>query len=251
MSVSNNQMLSSCFRMRVLKGFLVVLFALAVVSCLPEQEIRLYSASFFFADSASGWKGDFADYPVDSSGYHLQVGLDTLPYNLNADSTKKAIRISGINRSDDLFMFIKRKVSGLRKNTTYEILFNVRLASNAPVGAVGIGGGPGESVYVKVGATTHEPKKELDDADIYRLNINKGNQSEGGENMIVIGHVGVAATTPQKYALIVRNNNSSNSVYATTDDRGDLWLIVGTESGFEGETTLYYTQIDVLFNQVD
>jgi len=69
--------------------------------------------------------------------------------------------------------------------------------------------------------------------------------------MIVIGHVGVAATTPQKYALIVRNNNSSNSVYATTDDRGDLWLIVGTESGFEGETTLYYTQIDVLFNQVD
>lgn len=240
--------------MRVFKGFLVALFALLVVSCLPEQEVRIYSASYFFTDSVSasvaGWTGDFADYPVDSTGYHLYVELDTLPFSINSDSTKKGLRISGVNGSDDLFMFIKKKVSGLRKNTTYEILFNVRFASNAPAGAVGIGGGPGESVYVKVGASTVEPEKKLVD-DYYQLNIDKGNQAEGGENMIVIGHIAVAVTTPQKYALIVRNNNASNGVYATTDDRGELWLIVGTDSGFEGQTTLYYTQVDVLFNQVD
>lgn len=237
--------------MRVLKFFLVLLVGIAVISCAPEQEVRLFSASFIFKDSASGWEGDFADYPIDSTGYHLQTGLDILPYNINTDSTKKAIRISGINGSDDLFMFIKRKVAGLSKNTTYEVLFNVRLASNAPVGEVGIGGGPGENVFVKVGATTHEPEKEPDDEGIYRLNIDKGNQSAGGEDMIVIGHIGVAVTTPQKYALIVRNNNTNSGIYATTNDRGELWLMVGTESGFEGETTLYYTQIDVLFNQVD
>lgn len=235
--------------MRVLKGFLVLLFALVVVSCLPDQEVRIYSVSYIFTDSASGWEGDFADYPVDSTGYHLQVGLDILPYNLNADSTKKAIRTSGINASDDLFMFIKKKISGLRENSTYEILFNVRLASNAPTGQVGEET-PGESVYVKVGASTHEPEKEIVE-DYYHLNIDKGDQSEGGENMIVIGHIGVAATTPQKYALIVKNNNSSNGVYATTDDRGELWLIVGTDSDYPEQTTLYYTQIDVLFNQVD
>lgn len=240
--------------MRVLKGFLVVLFAWVVVSCLPEQEVRLYSVSYFFTDSASavlaGWTGDFADYPVDSEGYHLQVGIDSLPLSVNADSTKKGLRISGVNGSDDLFMFIKRKVAGLRKNTTYEVLFNVRLASNSPIGAVGVGGGPGESVYLKAGASTIEPEKEIID-EYYRLNIDKGNQSESGENMIVIGNVAVAVTTPQKYALIVKSNNSNSSVYATTDDRGELWLIVGTDSGFEGQTTLYYTQIDVLFNQVD
>jgi hypothetical protein len=236
--------------MRVFKGFLVVLFALAVVSCLPDQEVRIYSVSYIFTDSASGWTGDFADYPVDSAGYHLQVGLDTLPYSINADSTKKAIRISGINGSDDLFMFIKRKVSGLRRNTTYELLFNVRLASNAPTGETDTDVAPGESVYVKVGASTNEPEKELVDDNYYRLNLDKGNLAEGGENMVVVGHVGVAATT-ENYALIVRNNSTANSVYATTNDRGELWLIIGTDSGFEGQTTLYYTQVDVLFNQVD
>lgn len=235
--------------MRMLKGFLVVLFAGLAVSCLPEQEVRIYSVSYLFKDSTSGWEGDFADYPADSAGFHLQMGLDALPYNLNPDSTKKAIRISGINGSDDLFMFIKRKVSGLRSNTTYELLFNVRLASNAPTSVAGIGGAPGESVYLKVGASAIEPVRTLE-GDYYRLNIDKGNQAEGGENMVVIGHIGVAPTT-DKYTPIVRNNSSANGVYATTDNAGELWLIVGTDSGFEGQTTLYYTQVDVLFNQVD
>lgn len=235
--------------MRVFNGFLIVLFAGLVFSCFPDQEVRIYSVSYIFKDSASGWEGDFADYPADSAGYHLQAGLDTLPYNLNPDSTKKAIRISGINGSDDLFMFIKRKVSGLRRNTTYQLLFNVRLASNAPTNAVGIGGAPGESVFIKVGASAVGPERTLV-GEFYRLNIDKGNQAEGGENMVVIGHIGVAPTT-NKYTLIVRNNGSANSVYATTDDAGELWLIVGTDSGFEGQTTLYYTQVDVLFNQAD
>jgi hypothetical protein len=247
--VSNRQIFEFLIRMRVLKGFLVVLFAIAVISCQPEQEVKIYSVSYFFKDSLSGWEGDFADYPVDSAGYHLKAGLEDLAYNLNTDSTKKAIRISGIDSSADLFMFIKRKVSGLRKNTTYEILFNVRLASDAPTGEVVGVGVPGESVYLKVGATVVEPENEIVN-DFYRLNIDKGNHSEDGEDMIKIGHIGVAPTT-KTYTLIVRNNNSNNGMYATTNDAGELWLIVGTDSGFEGETTLYYTQIDVLFNQVD
>lgn len=235
--------------MRVLKGFAVILFAWAIVSCLPEQEIKIYSASFFFNDSTSGWDGDFTDYPVDSAGYHLQFGLEPLSYDVNPDSTKSALRISGINNNEDLFMFIKRKVSGLRKNTTYELLFNVRLASNARTGTSDTGDAPGENVYMKVGGSAIEPERVLVE-DSYQLNIDKGDQSTGGENMVTIGHVGVALTT-EKYALIVRNNNSNNAVYVTTNSAGELWLIVGTDSGFKGETTLYYTQIDVLLNQVN
>jgi hypothetical protein len=32
---------------------------------------------------------------------------------------------------------------------------------------------------------------------------------------------------------------------ASTDADGNLWLIAGTDSGFEGLTTVYFTQIDV------
>ncbi len=147
-------------------------------------------------------------------------------------------------------MFVKRKLSGLRPNATYELLFNVQLASDAPTNAVGAGGAPGESVYLKVGATIEEPKKELDVDNMLRMNIDKGNQSEDGEDMIVIGHIGVAPTTTQ-FTSITRNNNSTSSFIATTDPNGELWLIVGTDSGFEGSTTVYYMKIDVLFNQLD
>lgn len=235
--------------MRLLAGFLVVFVLMISASCSKEQDTKVYTFTFSFRDSLSGWEGDFADYPEDSSTYHLKASHDTLPFNINADSTRKAIRLSGINRSDDLFMFIKRKISGLRKNTPYEVLMNVKLASNVPTNAAGAGGAPGESVYVKVGASTVEPVRELV-SGYYQMNIDKGNQSEGGENMVVVGHVGVADKTTN-YTIISRFNNSTNPVYATSNELGELWLIVGTDSGYEGLTKLYYTQVDVYLNATD
>jgi hypothetical protein len=114
---------------------------------------------------------------------------------------------------------------------------------------VGVGGAPGESVYVKAGATKEEPKKVLTDG-MYRMNIDKGNQATAGADMMVIGNIGVAATTTQ-FTYISRNNNSSTGFIAETNDSGELWLIVGTDSGFEGKTILYYSQIDILFNRLD
>ncbi len=231
--------------------FAVVGFMIVMGACsMPEQEITVFSISYLFKDSDEGWKGDFADYPEgDSINYELFFKHDTLPENLNANATIKGLHISGNNGSDDLFMFIKKKISGLRPNTTYNLLFNVKFASDAPTEAVGVGGAPGESVYLKAGATLVEPMKELE-TGMYRMNIDKGNQAEDGPDMINIGNIGVSATTTE-FTVITRNNNSSNSFVITTDALGEIWLIVGTDSGFEGTTTLYYTQIDVLFNEVD
>lgn len=230
---------------------MVLLFPLVSCDLSADQQMKVFSFSFDFSTADQGWTGDFADYPDgDSIGYELLFKHDTLPTNLNQNKTKSALLISGNNGSDDLFMFVKRKLSGLRPNATYELLFNVQLASDAPTNSVGIGGAPGESVYLKVGATIEEPNKELDVDNMLRMNIDKGNQSEDGEDMIVIGHIGVAPTTSQ-FTSITRNNNSTSSFIATTDGNGELWLIVGTDSGFEGATTLYYMKIDVLFNQLD
>ncbi len=234
--------------MRIFKGLFVLLFAVTVFSCLPDQEVRIYSISYFFVDSTSGWTHGFANYPLDSSGYHLNFKHELLPYKINPDSTRKSLRISGINHNDGLFMFVKKKVTGLRKNTTYQILLNVRFASNAPTGEVD-GESPGESVYVKMGASIFEPDTELING-YYRLNLDKGELAESGEDMIVIGNVGIAATTTL-YTLATRSNSSNNSVFATTNDQGELWLIVGTDSDYEGETKLYYTQVDALFNQAN
>ena len=99
----------------------------------------------------------------------------------------RAIYISGNNHSDDLFMFFQQQLMGLRPNTAYQMQFEIELASNTPEGLMGIGGSPGESVYIKAGAAGHEPELITDEIGWLRLNIDKGNQESEGENMINLG----------------------------------------------------------------
>jgi hypothetical protein len=230
------------------KGIFLILLC-AACNLSSNDFYSVFSVAFNFSDDPMGWTGDFADYPQgDSVLYELLFKHDTLPENLNNTGNRKALVLAGNNYSDDLFMFIKRKIAGLKPNTRYAILFNIQLASNAPTGAAGIGGAPGESVFLKAGMTTVEPAKVPEDG-FYRMNIDKGNQAEGGADMVTLGHIGVAANTTQ-YTVIFRNNSSVNPFIFQTNATGEAWIVVGTDSGFEGKTKLYYMGVEVLFNEL-
>ena len=143
-----------------------------------EQEAVEASFSFTFEDGAEGWIAGFADYPVDfdPSIYELDSGHRPLPDGLEGHG----LYIQGHNRSDDLFMFFKRQVGGLEPDAEYSAVLSLDLATNVAEGLVGIGGSPGESVFVKAGASTVEPVTPEDDAGYFRMNIDKGNQSNRG-----------------------------------------------------------------------
>lgn len=218
-----------------------VLLSFAGCESGPEKHNLLINSYFFdFDDGLLGWEGDFSDYPVgDSAAYGLCFRHDALPANLG---DRSGMMLSGTNYSDDLFMFVKKKITGLTPSREYQIGFQLKFASNAPTGAIGIGGSPGESVYLKAGAATIEPMKIAKNG-YYQMNIDKGNQLSGGKNMVLVGNI--ASTAPsQEYSLVERNNGASFT--ATTNANGELWFIVGTDSGFEGNTTLYYTEISVV-----
>ncbi len=229
---------------------IILMIVSAACSLRDETYTTVFWISFPFSEDPMGWTGDFADYPDgDSVFYELMFKHDTLPLNLNATGNRKALLLSGNNHSDDLFMFIKRKIDGLKPNTRYHILFNIQMASNAPTGAVGIGGPPGEGVVIKAGMTLPEPVKILDSTGYFRMNIDKGNQQEGGADMMTLGHIGVAPNTTQ-YTVIYRNNSYANPFTLQTDASGEAWVIIGTDSGFEGKTTVYFLAIDIFFNEL-
>jgi len=231
-----------------MKKLLYVLILISIGGCASDESsgFLISSDAYDFSTGLLEWTGDFADYPTgpeDSTFYELQFEHTNRPSNLG--SAQKAILLSGNNHSDDLFMFVKKKVTGLRPNTEYVLVFDVELASNAEKNAVGVGGSPGEGVYVKAGASSIEPKKVID-GNFYRMNIDKGNQSYGGKDMIVIGNIAVDS---QEYSLITRSNADQYSQFVVkSNNLGELWLIVGTDSGFEGVTTLYYSKINVVFS---
>lgn len=215
----------------------------------PVPTPESFSLVFEFEENPQGWVGDFADLPVDDQEiFELEISHSPLPQELGSDDN--ALRIQGHNRSDDLFMFFKREVDDLLPSTAYSIVFEIELASQYPEESVGIGGSPGASVFLKAGATVDEPTPILEEGDIQdylRMNIDKGNQAQDGSDMYGLGTIGIEGEE-FRYVLIERDN-SERPFTVTSSPEGTLWLIVGTDSGFEGLTELYYNRITVTFTQ--
>lgn len=209
-----------------------------------------YDYVFKFSETENvNWTAGFSDYPAEQEEM-FRLRHASLPLPEEAGQVKPSVMLSGHNYSDDLFMFLYRKVDRLRPNTTYLLTFNVELASNAPRHSLGIGGSPGASVYLKAGATGFAPerKKVINGGRPYwQVSFDKGNQSQGGSDMDVLGHVGTDRND-FVYSLIQRSSTEPQAV--TTNEEGECWILLGIESGFEGETTLFFTQLRLKVDQV-
>ena len=204
--------------------------------------------SFDFESDAEEWLVGFADLPVDydQSTFELDYGHRPLPDSLEGSG----IYVQGHNRSADLFMFLKRQVGGLMPSRTYVVSVSMDLATSVPAGLVGIGGSPGESVFVKAGAATVEPTAEEGDNRHLRMNIDKGNQAQGGESMVVLGNMAHREVQGMKYRIKTLDN-SNLPLVVDTDSAGRVWLIVGTDSGFEGLSALYFSRINYTLSTVE
>jgi len=229
---------------KLIFGFMVMI-AFILLSCNQDDDSPdpiIYT--FSFQTDTEGWVGDFADYPNDpdvENFYEFAFSHAALPAPLNTSDS--ALRQSGNNHSDNLFMFVKKKITGLEPNKPYQVSIEIEIASNAPSGIVGAGGAPGESVYIKAGASTQEPVKVLNPSDNhYRMNIDKGDQHAGGNNMQLIGNF-ANGTEWDVYKL--KTLKTGDPVETQSDSHGELWVIVGTDSGYESTTTIYYNSIRV------
>jgi len=237
-------------RVKIIFWISLCLLLAALVSC-SGSNVQEYKFDFTFEEDQEGWVTGFADLPADPDPafYELDSGWSELPSGLEGN----AIYLSGHNHSDDLFMFLKVQVDGLKSNTIYQVLFSIDLASNTPEGLMGIGGSPGESVYVKAGAVDHEPEVIEESDGWLRMNIDKGNQASEGKHMINLGtlanpNIDLDTFTGEEYALMTLNNQDSLFT-VTTDIDGRVWVIAGTDSGFEGPTTVYYDTINITFTE--
>lgn len=225
-----------------------------LILCLPlfsgcnfeesdSPQLLLFTKDFDFNEGIHGWTAGFADFPAspeDSTEFELRAGYSD---PLDSKLTKRSLMLSGNNHNNDLFMYVKKKIDGLEPNRDYTLTFGVELASDLNASVSTMGG----ALYLKVGASNIEPKSVID-AGQYVMNIDKGDQSMVGEDMISLGDI-YADSNGASYALVSRNNTMSNSRYvAKTNSNGELWLIIGTDSSLGGVTTLYYTRINVVFS---
>ena len=225
----------------------VMLVALAIgVSACSDSTAPAnaeHELEFDFSRGYQGWVANFADYPV---GMEAEWGLlhthAALPEPL--DRSRKALLLTGNNHSDDLFMYLTRELGNLAPGRSYAIRYRVTLATNAPKGCVGVGGAPGESVVLKVGAVSLAPTRSVDALQHYRTNFDHGQQTVGGSHALPIGDLANSNTNclQARYEL-KQYDSGSTPLTVAADGTGRIWLILGIDSGFEGLMAVYVVSV--------
>lgn len=202
------------------------------------------SLYFDFEKDDGGFTPIYADYP-NSEGvenfYEFRHSYEEIPI----DGAGKGIFISGNNHSDDLFMGYVKTLEGLAPARTYHVTVSFKLATDVDSGQVGVGGSPGESVTVKCGLTQTQPVSIVygtGEYAYYRLNIDAGQQSNGGKDMVVVGDMAKTENNrPGEYEF--KEFQAEFDVAANI--LGEIFLIIGTDSGFEATTSYYLDDISV------
>jgi hypothetical protein len=210
--------------MKPLAKPLNTLFLICSIIIAAGASARGQTLSYDFETDFQGWLCDFADYNVgDSAIWHLSYKRDTMP---QIRPVQYGIAMRGDNFSDDLFFFTKRKITGLSANAAYKIAYSIDIVTNMPPD--GVGGG---DLILKAGATIIEPAKIVS-SGMYRMNINKSNQSQPGPDMDTLGHINHTAPGNRSYHLVTFTN-ANHLFQRTANTNGEMWLVVGAESAFE------------------
>lgn len=209
----------------------------------PTQPGTSLTYEYNLDTSAQGWVSGFADFEQGQDTYYeLTSSWRALPVPF----TVRGIYMSGNNHSTDLWMYVKRKIDKLKPNQAYKLTFEAEFASNGSASCTGGIGAPGESVFLKAGASVQEPLALVDANKNWRMNWDKGNQETSGRDTRVLGNVATDSTDcvnrPYRNKLL---SNSSNPLTLTTNGSGELWVMFGTDSGYKGSNGIYYTRLKI------
>jgi hypothetical protein len=198
--------------------------------------------SFDFRQGEQGWVAEFDGFPVgmDPAEYQLEAGLRPVPTELG---DRTGFMVQG--RSIDPFMFLKRRLGpadGIRPGQAYRALFTIEFGSNAPSTGNFAFGHPGLDVGLFAGGGADEPRV-VPVTGYLRMSVER---SPDGRYASLLGNVANGQPVNfenQPYVAVTRRG--AHDFAARADAAGNLWLLVGTASGFEGFTRLYYLRITV------
>lgn len=228
--------------MKITKLTSLVLAATVLITPVLAAEQKTV---FDFERDDGGFTPIYADYPAGDGVedfYELKHGHEEVPI----DGAGKGLFLSGNNHSDDLFMGWYKELTGLEPGQLYIFRVSFRLATNVDGGLVGVGGSPGASVYVKGGVTMERPEARLDGLGYYRLNVDKGNQGQAGIDLANLGNLEKEETLrPGEYEW----KEFSFEAQAKADAAGRVWLVLGTDSGFEATSSYYLDDISLTWTE--
>ncbi|WP_394833279.1 hypothetical protein LVJ94_42930 [Pendulispora rubella] len=191
---------------------------------------------------------NFNEYPEEQSHWLTNSGVHPMPDGLEG----KGFLLQGNNHSDDMDLHLVRKLTaadGVQANTDYDVIVTVDLAGAAPTDAVGVGGSP--NLQIKARAVTQDPTAYAYVGQHVRFKDIDMSPQSGTD----VGVNGVCYTeNPQagepkcpqgRIPFHLNRGKPSRPIRVRSNAAGEFWLTVGSHSGFESFSAIYYARIQV------
>lgn len=213
----------------------------------PKAEVvpkPLFFDSKFIFDlekDKQSWVGDFSGYVSrQKDSMKLLFEHTALPAAFNKKGN--ALRWSGFNYHNSLFMFGWRKISNLKPNSQYIISYDVRVGYQIEDGNEFMLRDYENKLHIKVGAVSFFPRT-LQDEVLGKtiVNFDKGSQqSIDGRDMVWLGKMEAGKLS---YKDKIARNGERRLFGVTTNTEGNFWALVGVESSIPLRHSVYIDKI--------
>ena len=209
----------------------------------------------FNEDPHNTWLGGATDFTLNTEPSDVIIEIQkVLSFDLNA------MRLSGRNNSDDLFLYIRKKFSDLNPNTLYEFQYEVDIITDMPTGCLGVGGGGADAVFFRAGTSSFEPTEITQGGTTFETwcrvkqpnTVYFGNQSQDGLLSKVIGTIANTQTDCGGNKIFEEKKLTSNKkVITKTNSFGEVWHHFGIDSGYESYSEVYIKSIKIIYNKFE
>ncbi len=231
-----------------------IIFLSGCLTSNDEPSNPLLISRTVFAEDAEGWEAQFSEYePGLEDSLKLSFTHDKFMASESIGEVTAVVQ-SGYATNSDLYMFIKRQISGFKPNTSYSVVFTLELFAQLNEDFSGDLSEDDNGSFLKAAVYTEEPDTLIvDDVDhpgkkIVITNFDKGNDQTVGPNMALIGKL--EHTSLNESPLLLIGTSEGDDLFGTTDSEGKMWMMIGVDTNQPLDQSIFYSFIGIEFREI-
>ena len=239
-------------------GLLLNLGWILVLSgCLnnsDEPSNPLLVSTSVFAEDSEGWEAQFSEYePGLEDSLKLSFTHDKFMATESIGEVTAVVQ-SGYATNSDLYMYIKRQISGFKPNTSYSVVFTLELFAQLNENFSGNMSDDNNGSFLKAAVYTEEPDTLIVDdiknpgKKIVITNFSKGDGPTIGPNMALIGKL--EHTSLNESPLLLIGTSDGDDLLGTTDNDGKMWMMIGVDTNQPIYQSIFYSFIGIQFREI-
>lgn len=225
-----------------------ILLATVLISCNNDIISSAFINESSFTESQNGWVVSAVDYDTLAGRDSLKLSSQIASFPSPLPLEGKALLIRSTNIDSSLFTFITKKIIGLQTGQSYAINLEADLILRYPQDdSLDFITTSDTRIFLKAAVANVGPEISVIDAKTH-LNLDKGKLGESGDDFIVL----TDQVFPNNIVYKSHSIKSTGNILTTKPDaNGNIWVYLGTETAFKGQTQVYYDRIKITIEAIE